>query len=252
MQIMSKIITSLSYINSPSKRMLIKLARQLNNQSGLEIGGPSSIFRVKGIFPIYIYAKNIDGVNFSDNTIWEHKLQTGNNYNYFDHFYGYQYIAEATDLHMIETNKYDFLLSSHSLEHIANPVKALKEWNRVLKNSGKLILVLPDKENTFDSKRPYTSFEHLLNDFNNNVKEDDQTHIEEILQLHDHSKDNTVDKVKFAERLKENLVHRSAHHHVFSFTLINQVLEFTGFTRLYQQKNKPFHLVTIAQNNNDC
>jgi ubiquinone/menaquinone biosynthesis C-methylase UbiE len=250
MQIMNKIITDLSYLNSPSKRKLIKLARQLNSQYGLEIGGPSSIFRVKGIFPVYVYAKNIDGVNFSDNTIWEGKLEAGNTYNYFNHFYGYQYIAEATDLHMIETNKYDFLLSSHSLEHTANPIKALKEWNRVLKNNGKIVLVLPDKENTFDNKRPYTLVEHLLDDFKNDVKEDDQTHIEEILQLHDHSRDNTADKVKFEERLKDNLVHRSAHHHVFSLPLISQILEFVGFKILYQQKSKPFHLVTIAQKTN--
>ena len=247
MQIVNKIITNLSYLNSPSKRKLIQIARQLNNQYGLEIGGPSSIFQVKGIFPVYVYAKKVDGVNFSNETIWEGKLDAGNTYNYFEHFYGYQYIAEATDLNMIESNKYDFVLSSHSLEHTANPIKALKEWNRVLKKNGKLVLVLPDKENTFDNNRPYTSFEHLLNDFNTDIKEDDQTHIEEILQLHDYSRDNTVDKLKFAERLKENLVHRSAHHHVFSFKLIENILELASFKVLYQQKNNPFHLVTIAQ-----
>jgi ubiquinone/menaquinone biosynthesis C-methylase UbiE len=250
MQIVNKIITNLSYLNSPSKRKLIQLARQFNKLYGLEIGGPSSIFRVKGIFPVYVYAKNVDGVNFSENTIWEGKLDAGKTYNYFDNFYGYQYIAEATDLQIIESNKYDFVLSSHSLEHTANPIKALKEWNRVLKNNGMLVLVLPNKEKTFDSKRPYTSFEHLVNDYNQDIREDDQTHIAEILELHNHSNDTTVEKVKFEERLKDNLIHRSAHHHVFSFALINNILEFTGFKILYQQKSKPFHLVTIAQKTN--
>lgn len=226
--------------------MLIKLAKQFNNLNGLEIGGPSSIFRVKGIFPVYVFAKNIDGVNFSESTIWEGKLKAGSRFNYFDQLAGYQYIAEATDLNMIESGKYDFVLSSHSLEHTANPIKALKEWNRVLNNNGKLVLVLPDKANTFDYKRPYTSFEHLVNDFERDIKEDDKTHIEEIMQLHDFSRDNTTGKVEFEERLKDNLVHRIAHHHVFSLELVNNILEFSGFRILHQQKNTPFHLVTIA------
>src|SRR4051794_38319112 len=137
MKLMNKIVTNLSYINSPPKRKLIQIARQFNNQYGIEIGGPSPIFRVKGIFPVYVYAKNIDGVNFSNHTIWEGKLEAGYTYCYFDHFCGYQYIAEATDLHMIKSNTYDFVLSSHSLEHTANPLKALKEWNRILKANGK-------------------------------------------------------------------------------------------------------------------
>jgi len=247
MQIVNKIITNLSYINSPAKRNLIKIARQFNNQTGLEIGGPSSIFRVKGIFPVYVYARQIDGVNFSNNTIWEGRLEAGNTYHYFNSKRGYQYIAEATNLRVIASDKYEFLLSSHSLEHTANPIKALIEWNRVLEDKGRIVLVLPDKENTFDNRRPYTSFEHLVNDYNSNKDEDDQTHIKEILQLHDFSKDDSVDKTKFKERLQSNIIHRSAHHHVFSFALIRQMLEFTGFKILYQQKSNPFHLVTIAQ-----
>ena len=249
MQLLNKIITNLSYIKSPDKRVLIKLAQQFNNSYGLEIGGPSSIFRVKGIFPVYVYAKSVDGVNFSNSTIWEGKLQAGNTYNYFNQHYGYQYIAEAVDLQPIETGRYDFVLSSHSLEHTANPIKALKEWNRVLKKNGKIVIVLPDKEKTFDNKRPYTSLDHLMQDYVNVTKEDDETHILDILQLHDFTNDPATDKENFRTMLKSNFVFRSAHHHVFNFELIKSILEYTGFEVLHQQKNNPFHLVTIAQKN---
>ena len=40
---------------------------------------------------------------------------------------GYQYIAEANDLRMIESGTYHFVLSSHTIEHTAKPLRALRE-----------------------------------------------------------------------------------------------------------------------------
>ena len=69
------------------------------------------------------------------------------------------------------------------LEHVANPIKALSEWKRI--TSGKIILIVPRKDFNFDHKRPITSFNHLLEDFDNDVNESDLTHLDEILSLHD-------------------------------------------------------------------
>ncbi len=44
---------------------------------------------------------------------------------------GIQYVRDATDLRGIPDSKYDFVLASHALEHIANPLKAMSEWTRV-------------------------------------------------------------------------------------------------------------------------
>jgi SAM-dependent methyltransferase len=44
-----------------------------------------------------------------------------------------------------EDGKYDFVFSSHCLEHIWLPQKALKEWLRILKPEGFLVLFLPHK-----------------------------------------------------------------------------------------------------------
>ncbi len=247
MEIKNRIITELSYLKSPGKRRFIAFSKQLNNKYGLEIGGPSSIFKVKGVFPVYVYAKEIDGVNFSTNTMWEGIIEEGNFFNYFESKIGHQYIAEATELTRIDNDKYDFLLSSHSLEHIANPLKALKEWNRVLKKNGLLVLVLPDKNTTFDYNRPYTTFTHLLDDFKINQTEQDTTHIEEIIKLHDLSRDAVNSVEALTERLSDNFTNRGAHHHVFNFELIKQALEFSNFQAIYQQHYPPFHLVTIAQ-----
>ena len=85
------------------------------NKHGLEIGGPSKIFN-----PIYDIANSIDGVNHSE-TIWQGTVVKG-----VCNGTGKQYIAEGTKLIPgLLNNKYDFVMTSHVLEHIANPLKAI-------------------------------------------------------------------------------------------------------------------------------
>ncbi len=205
MRLKDIVITFGSFVKTPTKRKLIRHAFQLSNKKGLEIGGPSSIFSLKSFFPVYLFSKKIDGVNFSINTIWEGSIKEGYNYEYYKNKKGYQYISEASDLNRIESVKYDFLLSSHCLEHTANPIKALKEWNRVLKINGYIILVLPDKNFTFDAQRPITTFEHLKNDFGNATTETDDTHFNEVISLHNIENDKGVEtKQQLIDRTKNN------------------------------------------------
>lgn len=248
MKIFQYMVTFLSYLLRSEKRKLIRLSYRLKNKTGLEIGGPSKFFDLKSYFPVYVFAKRIDGVNFSTDTVWEGTIKEGKSYHYGNEKTGYQYICEASELKNIEKESYDFLLSCHSLEHIANPIKALKSWNKVLRNEGKIILVLPDKDFTFDHKRPYTSFEHLLQDFRKEMDEYDTTHFEEILSLHDISKDTMIHSQEELEtRIRANFSNRCVHHHVYSLDLIKELLNYCGFKVLYQQKAKPFHLVTVAE-----
>lgn len=245
MNIAEAIVTLLSYAKQPKKRSLIRQAYKLKGKKGIEMGGPTSFFGLKGGFPVYLFAERIDGVNFSNETVWEGKLQQGNNYRYYKNKTGFQYITEATDLKNISDNSYDFILSSHSLEHIANPVKALKEWFRILKDKGRLILLLPDKNYTFDHRRNYTTFNHLISDYVNNTTEHDTTHFEEILQKHDEERS----KVKYDDcklMLSNNFIQRCAHHHVFSQEVIKQILEYAGYKVQSQCTVPPFHLITIA------
>lgn len=248
MKISQYIITLISYVSRPDKRKLISISLSLKNQIGLEIGGPSAFFDLKSYFPVYVFAKRIDGVNFSNETVWEGKIGKGLSYKYSGNKIGYQFIREANELKDLEINDYNFLLSCHSLEHIANPIKTLKNWYNVLKNKGKIILVLPDKEFTFDHNRPYTTFEHLMQDFNYEMNEHDTTHFEEVIQLHDIAKDayvNSVEELK--NRIQDNFSNRCVHHHVYSLELVSELLIYCGFRIEYQQKISPFHLVTIAE-----
>lgn len=55
-------------------------------------------------------------------------------------------ISDAQDLGVFGTQSMDFVYSSHLLEHLREPKKALAEWWRVLKVKGFLILYLPHDE----------------------------------------------------------------------------------------------------------
>jgi SAM-dependent methyltransferase len=208
--------------------------RLLVGKSGIEIGGPSVVFR--HILPIYSVIAGLDGVNFSGTTMWEGAIAAGRSFVYAAREKaGQQFIAEATDLSFVPTGNYQFLLSSNCLEHVANPIKALKEWVRVVEPGGLMLLILPDKRSNFDHRRPVTRFDHVLDDYRSGVGEDDLTHLNEILELHDLERDPWASgRDNFIRRSRDNFKHRGLHHHVFDSALITQMTTYVGITPLRQ------------------
>ena len=210
---------------------------QLKGRSGIEIGGPSTVFATQ--LPVYQVIRRLDGVNFASSTIWEGAVQAGDTYRFHGWKKGRQYVADATDLSQIPSGPYDFLLSSNCLEHVANPLKAMDEWTRVVKHNGAVLLVLPNKATNFDHRRPVTEFQHLLEDYHGNVGEDDLTHLEEILQLHDLSMDPPAgDRDSFRMRSQANFHNRTLHHHVFDVDLIGKIFEHAGLELITQQETE--------------
>jgi SAM-dependent methyltransferase len=202
-------------------------ASHVTQKTGIEIGGPSTVFRT--VLPLYQTVRDLDGVNFANETIWEGKLVCGRSFNYLGSKQGQQFISDATDLSQIKSDSYDFLLSSNCLEHVANPLKALLEWKRVIKPGGALILALPNKTSNFDHNRPTTSFEHILEDLAGDTAENDLTHLDEILALHDLSMDPPAGDIEnFRKRSLDNFSNRTLHHHVFDIGLIKSMLGHLG------------------------
>lgn len=191
----------------------------IRGKEGIEIGGPTKLFRRD--LPIYKVAKSLDGVNFSDSTVWEGRLTEGQTYRYLKNRVGRQFICDATDLSQIPSGQYDFVLSSNNLEHIANPLKAVGEWLRILRPGGHLLLVLPRRESNFDHRREITEFRHLLDDLEQGSTEHDQTHLEEILDRHDYAMTpDSGDRETLKRRGLANFENRCLHHHVFDAPLI--------------------------------
>ena len=211
----------------------------LHGKTGLEFGGPSSIFSGNHLIPIYDIVQRIDNCNFAAQTIWTMKgdVRLGR------HF-GKQIIAEACDVSGIADESYDFVAASHVLEHIANPLRALSEWKRILRPLGSMLLVLPHKAGTFDHRRPFTTFEHLKADFNSNVTEADLTHLEEILELHDLGLDPAAGSPgQFRQRCLQNLTKRAIHHHVFSPELAVEMFNFLNMQVLNLAVERPYHTI---------
>jgi len=224
--------------------------KQLFKQGkGLEVGGPSGIFRDRGFIPIYRFLNELDGCNFSNSTIWEGSIENGKNYNYYKNKNGFQFISEASDLSLLPDAKYDFVISSNCLEHVSNPLKAVKEWVRVVKKGGLVLIVLPNKAHCFDHRRPDTSFSHLLEDFKNDTQEDDLTHLEEILALHDLQLDvKAGTPEQFKERSMNNFQHRAMHHHVFSIALLEEIYRHFGLEILQTAGGKE-HIILGRKTN---
>lgn len=235
---------------STSSKIFHRYKFLFENKLALEIGGPSPAFKHKGILPIYKILTGVDGCNFSTNTVWEGQIVAGlGNYKYADSLTGLQYINEASDLSTIPDEHFDIVLSCHSLEHIANPLMALKEWIRVLKPKGHILLILPHPDFTFDHKRPITKFEHLLKDYQNKIDETDIECLEEVLNFHDMKRDpmgpDTL--VELKERSLKNYENRCLHHHVFNLKLIREMFEFSNITFLDSDFVRPFNIISIGQ-----
>ena len=202
---------------------------------GIEIGGSSASFE-GGILPIYDRVKAIDNVLFSRQTIWHGKQ--GDTYEVGGKV-GHQYFADATDLSIIPSGKYDFLVNTNTLEHIANPIKAMKEFLRILKPAGLILCIVPDKECNFERTRSITTFRHLMYDYRNDTGEDDLTHLGEHLvhcnptQMFD---PNIFDLLSFTQRSLKNFENRCFHHHVFDFELLEQLFAFLGIEILRKDK----------------
>ncbi|MDX2129837.1 MAG: methyltransferase domain-containing protein [Chloroherpetonaceae bacterium] len=213
-------------------------------KSGIEIGGPSQIFRPNEPLPIYPLIGGLDGCNFSSETMWEGALSNEKPYQFHPGREGKQFISEASDLTHISTQSYDFLISSNCLEHIANPIKALREWIRVVKPQGAILVAVPNKDYCFDHRRPVTSFHHLLQDEAANMPETDMTHLEEILSLHDLSRDPLAgDFASFKARSEANFTYRGLHHHIFDMGLMKELFNYLQLRIVFTHKGGQDHVI---------
>jgi len=227
-------------VRAPRARCFPLVAERLGGR-GLEIGGPSAIFARRGLLPVYPIAGELDNCNFATETVWEGTLSEGRHFR-FGARTGFQFLSEAFAIKAPD-GSYDFVLSSHMLEHSANPIRVLLEWRRLLKSGGYLLLVLPEGQSTYDRRRPVTTLAHLMDDFARSTPESDSTHFEEIVALHSEH----PDREGLRRSLEDNVVHRMAHHHVFDLALSVDLVRFAGFEILAQELEYPCHIIVFAR-----
>lgn len=67
----------------------------------------------------------------------------------------------------VPDKSFDFVISSHVIEHFYNPVEALKEWNRIARKY--IFIIAPHKDRMFDKDRSVTTLKEFIDrkDVNN-------------------------------------------------------------------------------------
>jgi SAM-dependent methyltransferase len=199
-------------------------------KTGVEIGGPSQT----GNTIIYENATVLDNVIFSRDTVWSSHQSA--DYHYYKNKTGKVIVNDAVNIFQIYDEAYDFCFSSHSLEHIANPLKAVREWLRIIKPNGHIIIIVPEKSVCFDHKRSYSKFSSLLSQYEKNVGEDDLSTLPEILLNHDLRMDPPAgDLGAFTKRSLDNFNNRCLHHYVYNDELLMEICNYFNCEFVYKE-----------------
>lgn len=131
-------------------------------------------------------------------------------------------------LKMLDDQSQDFVIASHVLEHMADPIGLLDEIHRVLKVGGIAMVLLPDKRRTFDHSRPVTTLDHLVTEHDAGVTEVDDAHVLEFIQHTEvdwHPRMEGMSEAEVAE-LFEWHRQRSIHVHVWTENDFQPVIDY--------------------------
>uniref|UniRef100_A0A914PQ29 Methyltransferase type 11 domain-containing protein n=1 Tax=Panagrolaimus davidi TaxID=227884 RepID=A0A914PQ29_9BILA len=120
----------------------------LDNLKGIEIGG--SLHN-----PFCLNTINIDFTNESNGYKYEERRLSGGKYLTID-------VNASGDKLPFKNETYDFVISSHAIEHFYDPIKTINEWFRVIKKNGYIFMIIPHKERTFDKYKNRTTLNELL------------------------------------------------------------------------------------------
>lgn len=87
---------------------------------------------------------------------------------------------DVNGLATVPDRSLDAVIACHVIEHLANPIAALREFERVLRHQGRLVLVVPDRNVTFDCVRQPTPLAHVLAKFHQGVTQVEDEDIREF------------------------------------------------------------------------
>jgi len=219
----------------------------LRGARALEIGGPSPCFLADGVLPLYGLVASVDGVQFATETVWHGRMDEGEYRPEGAAARGRLWIADGATLAGVPEGAFDAVVASHVIEHIANPLRALEAWRRAGRQGSWLLVVAPHGSQTFDHRRPVTTLEHMVSDHARGVGEDDLTHLEETLALHDRARDLPMTDEEFAAPRRDNPRTRLLHHHVFTTGSLLALLDHAGLEIVAVETRRPQDVYVLGR-----
>jgi SAM-dependent methyltransferase len=143
------------------RRSLVKFVRSyLGGLKGIEIGGAAhNDFGVDAL-NVDRYASMDTVYKRAEREVWGRAKPV-------------DIVAEAHDL-PLEDKSVDFVLASHVLEHVPDPIAALREWMRVARRY--VFLVVPHRDRTFDRDRPLTPVAELVERHQSGFRSEEDRH----------------------------------------------------------------------------
>jgi SAM-dependent methyltransferase len=107
----------------------------------------------------------------------------------------------------------DFVILSHVIEHVANPIRSVEDVFRVTRPGGHVVLATPDKRLTVDHGRAIATWAHLLAEYDAGVTEVSPLHFVDAVVLF--NPEDIADGVDAIERRIEWLRRRAEHAHLW-------------------------------------
>ena len=74
-------------------------------------------------------------------------------------------IDDGERLETFAEESVDFIVANHFMEHTQDPIRTIETHLSKLRPGGILFYAVPDKRYTFDFRRPRTTLEHLIADY---------------------------------------------------------------------------------------
>lgn len=145
--------------------------------------------------------------------------------------------SDSESFPTVADGTFDFVVANHVLEHVTSPIDALREWRRILRDGGLLMLALPDKRFTFDAPRERTALAHLIEDSasRSDPRERNYAH---LLEWAEHVEKLRPGSAEWQRFVDESLARGYAvHNHVWIARDIFELLRWTGGWRVVAFRN---------------
>jgi SAM-dependent methyltransferase len=150
---------------------------------------------------------------------------------------------DRSDLSELGPHRFDFFIANDVIEHVANPVRFLRNVHDVMKSGAVLFLSVPDRDYTFDHTRELTTTEHLWEEYDRGVTTVSTAHLRDFIE---HTEPGGLPRNPLRRRrLYRFHRERSIHAHVWTQASFDDFL-----ARTSERLGLAFEIVDRAESHN--